>query len=110
MEYTYSLFTGINSFSNQTVDLLMNNHNLTLDCNVTYHHVNYSFISYKWKRGNEIIYPSNRYIIINSLLTIVNLTTEDAGQYRCTVYNRAEKQITLHIIQVMIKGMYILHK
>ena len=89
---------------------MVNNYNLTLMCNTTNDYNNFSVISYKWKRGNEIIYPSNRYIIINSLLTIVNLTTEDAGQYRCTVYNRVEKQITLHIIQVMIKGMYILHK
>ena len=83
----------------------MNNHNLTLDCNATYHH-NHSVISYKWKRGSEIIFPNTHYNITNSLLTIVNLTTADAGHYHCTIYDSMKRQIiTINIIQVIIKGM-----
>ena len=84
----------------------MNNHNLTLDCNATHHHNNYSVISYKWKRGSEIILPNTHYITNNSLLTIVNLTTADAGHYHCTIYDSMERQIiTVNIIQVIFKGI-----
>ena len=84
----------------------MNNLNLTLDCNATYHHKNYSVISYTWKRGSEIIFPNTHYIITNSLLSIVNLTTADAGHYHCTIYDSVERQIiAVNIIQVLIKGM-----
>ena len=86
----------------------MNNHNLTLDCysNATYHQKNYSVISYTWKRGSEIIFPNIRYIINNSLLTIVNLTTDDVGHYQCTIYDNVERQIiTVNTVQVIIKGM-----
>ena len=104
----YCIFTGSKGFSNQTVDLLMNNHNLTLDCNDTYHHKNYSAISYTWKRGSEIILSNTHYIVNNSLLTIVNLETADAGHYQCTIYDSVETQIiTINIIQVIIKGVFV---
>ena len=51
--------------------------------------------------------PNDRYITTNSLLIIVNLTTADAGQYHCEIYDPVEKQITINTIQVIIKSMYV---
>ena len=75
-------------------------------CNTT-NYYNFSVISYKWKRGNEILSPNEHYIITNSLLIIVNVTTADAGHYHCTIYNSVERQITINTIQVIIKSKYI---
>ena len=86
---------------------MVNNYNLTLMCNTTNYYNNFSVISYKWKRGNEILSPNEHYIVTNSLLIIVNVTTADAGHYHCTIYNSVERQITINTIQVFIKSKYI---
>ena len=98
------MFAGSNSFTNQTVDLLVNNYNLTLECSATNYSDNYSVINYKWKKDKEIILSNDRYFITNSLLIIVNLTTADADLYHCIIYDSVEKQITINTIQVIIKG------
>ena len=85
----------------------MNNYNLTLDCHATGYYENYSFVSYRWRRDNEIIFPNNHYIVTNSSLIVVNLTTADAGHYQCTMYNAVERNVTINTIQVIIKGMYV---
>ena len=72
-------------------------------CNTTSSY-NSSVVRYKWKRGNELVSPNNRYIVTNSLLIIVNLTTADAGHYYCTIYDSVKRQITINTIQVIING------
>ena len=98
--------TGSSNFINQTVYLLENNYNLTLDCSGTNDHKCSATIC-KWKRGSKIIFPSSHYVITNSSMIIVNLTTVDAGHYQCIIYESVEKQITVNTIQVIIKGIAI---
>lgn len=99
------LSAGSSVHINQTVDLLVNNYNLTLDCDTTKCHKNCSTI--EWKRDSEAIHPSIHYIFTNnySLLIIVNLTIADAGLYQCTMYDRVK--ISINTIRVIVKGMYV---
>ena len=100
------LYAGKNTFSNQTVNLLVNNYNLTLDCGSTInYHENHSHI--KWIQENKIVYPSHHYIIIKSSLVIINLTVADAGHYQCRVFNSVQRRIDTNTIQIIIKGMYV---
>ena len=99
------LFVGNTTFSNQTVDLLVNNYNLTLNCvsAANYHESH----SYKWIRDNKIIYPGHHYITIKSSLLIINLTVADAGNYQCMICDSMKRRSVTKTIQVIIKGMYI---
>ena len=89
-------------FRNLTVDLLVNNYNLTLDCGSASNY--HESCPYKWTQDNKIVYQSHRYITIKSLLVIINLTVADAGHYQCMAFNRVKKRIATNNIQVIIKG------
>ena len=103
-QYTY---VGIpHSKLNQMVDLLVNNQNLTLNCNAR-DFDNSSISGYIWRKDDEVIYPDNHYIATTPSLIIVNLTIRDTGHYQCIMLNSIRRKIAINTIHVIIKGTCI---
>ena len=97
------------SVHTETIDLLANNYNLTLECIDTYKdHDKSTSASYKWKRDNSIIHASNHYMYVNSKLIIVNVTKFDGGYYQCQILDSLQGMITIRAVNVTIKGMHII--
>ena len=65
---------------NDTVLLLTNNYNYSLTCEAD------GATSYNWERKSSSI-PSGATGVNTNTLTIINLTPEDAGNYRCVATN-----------------------
>ena len=65
---------------NDTVLLLTNNYNYSLTCEAD------GATSYNWERQSGSI-PSGATGVNTNTLTIINLTPEDAGNYRCVATN-----------------------
>jgi len=63
-----------------TVTLLTNNFNYSLTCEAD------GATSYNWERQSGSI-PSGATGVNTNTLTITNLTTQDAGNYRCVATN-----------------------
>ena len=63
-----------------TILLLTNNFNYSLTCEAD------GAISYNWERQSGSI-PSSATGVNTNTLTIINLTPEDAGNYRCVAIN-----------------------
>ena len=99
----YTNIGGMFNVHTETIDLLVNNYNLTLDCIVTNHHQSHSG-NYTWKRDDSVIHPSNHYVYISSALIIVNLTKLDSGRYRCQIFDSLQGTITIRVVNVIIKG------
>ena len=95
------------SVHTETIDLLVNNYNLTLDCIVTNHYQSHSD-KYTWKKGDNVIHPSNHYIYVSSKLIIVNVTKLDGGYYQCQILDNLQGMITIRVVNVTIKGMHII--
>ena len=64
----------------RTISLLTNNYNYSLTCEAN------GATSYNWERLNGSI-PSGATGVNTSTLTMINLTPEDAGNYRCVATN-----------------------
>ena len=97
---------GMFSVYTETIDLLVNNYNLTLDCIVANHHQSHS-ANYTWTKGDSVIHPSDRYIYISSALIIVNLTKLDGGRYQCQIFDSLQGTVTIRVVNVVIKGMHM---
>ena len=95
------------SVHTETIDLLLNNHNLTLDCIVTNHHQSHSS-NYTWIRGDNVIHPSNHYVYVNSALIIVNLTKSDSGRYQCQIFDSLQGTIVIRVVNVIVKGTNVI--
>ena len=63
------------------VNLIVNNHNLTMKCLSNMNNFNY-----KWIKKNGDL-PSRARGVNSSQLTIVNLKPEDSGDYQCVMSN-----------------------
>jgi len=66
-----------------TISLLTNNFNYSLTCEAD------GAISYNWERQSGSISSSATGVNTNTL-TIINLTPEDAGRYRCIATNDSD--------------------
>jgi len=66
--------------NNDTILLLTNNRNHSLTCEAD------GATSYNWERQSDSV-PSGATGVSTNTLTIINLTPEDAGNYRCVATN-----------------------
>ena len=80
-----------------TVNLTVNNYNLTLKCLPTKSNFNY-----KWMKKNDVL-PLRAQGVNTSQLTIVNLTPEDSGDYQCVMSN-STGTISSNFSTVNIRG------
>ena len=97
------------SVHTETIDLLVNNYNLTLECTDTCtDHNKSNSASYKWKRDDSVIYASNHYVYFSSKLIIVNVTKLDGGYYQCQIFDSLQGMITIRAVNIIIKGMHII--
>jgi len=74
------------SIRNVTVDLVVNNYKLSLDCNPD------GVLGewYTWKSNNEFILNSDHYFtsVCDSKLVIKDLRVSHAGSYHCAAYTK----------------------
>ena len=85
------------------INLSSNTFNVTMKCIPHDTRLQYS---YTWEKQNEKL-PSRAHGINSSLLTIINLRTEDTGMYRCIISNLTEK-VASNFSMLTVKGDYMI--
>ena len=82
---------------NPVVNLTVNDYNLIIKCLP-----NMKNFNYKWIKKNDVL-PSRAQGVNTSQLTIVNLKSEDSGDYQC-VMNNSTGTISSEFSTVKITG------